>query len=141
MGNGAIIGIPGTPDDPDEVNRENDNIQTVKDYFCSIWGHQNIASLNSFLDPDFRIHRQHHHRDGIAKMAAQIIITQMNFPDITVEIDQMVALRDTVTSHLNIRYSNTAGQTFLIVGLNTCVLEGGLITESSVVYRQPIEAY
>src|SRR4029079_7165670 len=92
MGNGALIGLPGIADNPAEVTLENNNIATVEEYFEQVWNQQNLAALNNLLADDFVIHRNHFHRDSRNAMRNQVIITQMNFPDLHITVESIVAL-------------------------------------------------
>jgi hypothetical protein len=137
MGNGVIIGFPGFTDDPDEIAQENANKATVTTFYDTIWRAKRLESLENLLAPDFTLHRNNEHWTGIEAMRGQIIITQMNYPDLEITIDEIAALRQNVACRLTLRLTKTSGEKLRIEGMNVCRLEQDLIVESAVVYKTP----
>jgi len=137
MGNGVIIGFPGVRDFDYEIAEEDANMATVQAFYDRIWRYRDLPALKDFLADDFTLHRNHEHWTGRDAMESQIIITQMNYPNLQITIDEIAALRQNVACQLSIRFTTPSGDQYRIRGLNVCRLERDLIVESAVVYKPP----
>ena len=135
MANGAIGPFRGNPDDSNVIELEAQSMDTVRRYYARVWNGRDISAIDDLVTDDFVIHRDHQVRHGKAGLKAQVTETIANFVDLRVDLEDMVALRETVAIRLNVWHrTNVTKEWIRLKGLDVSVVKDGRIVETSVTY-------
>ena len=134
MANGAIGPFRGDPEDSSVIARENQSKDTMRRYYARVWNGRDVNAIDDLVADNFVIHRDGQVRRGKDALKAQVTETIANFLELRVDLEEMVALRDTVAVRLNVWHQNVTGEWVRLKGVDISTVTDGLIVETSVRY-------
>jgi hypothetical protein len=135
MGNGAIVTFLGEPDNQSLIDDGDQNIATLRRFYDRVWTQRLLEDIETFIAPNFAIHRGGEVRHGIEALHEMIFVTQVNFEQLGVQVDAETALGDMVAYRLSVSYVDVSdGQRKTVRGICMCRFSGDQIAESSVTY-------
>jgi ketosteroid isomerase-like protein len=137
MANGAIGPFRGDPDDSEALALEERNKDTVRRYYARVWNGRDLHAIDDLVAENFVIHRDQRVRKGRNALKMQVTETIANFLDLSVQLEEMVALRNEVAVRLNVWHKNVAGQWVRVKGVDLSRVVNGQIVETSVKYQPP----
>jgi len=135
MANGAIGPFRGDPDDSNVIAQESESKDTVRRYYARVWNGRDVSAIDDLVADDFVIHRDNQVRRGKVGLKAQVTETIANFLELRVDLEEMVALRETVAVRLNVWHkTNVTGEWVRLKGVDVSIVKDGRIAETSVRY-------
>jgi ketosteroid isomerase-like protein len=135
MANGAIGPFRGNPDDSSVIALETQSKDTVQRYYARVWNGRDLSAIDDLVTDDFVIHRDNQVRHGKAGLKAQVTETIANFLDLHVDLEEIVALRETVAVRLSVWHrTNVTNQWVRLKGVDLSIVKDGRIVETSVRY-------
>jgi ketosteroid isomerase-like protein len=135
MANGAIGPFRGDPEDSSVTALEDKSKDTVRRYYARVWNGRQVDAIDDLVADDFVIHRDNQVRRGRAGLKAQVTETIANFLELRVDLEEMVALRETVAVRLNVWHKTAlTGEWVRLKGVDVSTVKDGRIVETSVKY-------
>ena len=135
MANGAIGPFRGKAEDSNVISQENQSKDTVRRYYARVWNGRDVSAIDDLVTDDFVIHRDNQVRRGKVGLKAQVTETIANFLELRVDLEEMVALRETVAVRLNVWHkTNVTGEWVRLKGVDVSIVKDGRIAETSVRY-------
>ncbi|HWN55381.1 MAG TPA: nuclear transport factor 2 family protein [Methylomirabilota bacterium] len=135
MANGAIGPFRGKAEDSNVISQENQSKDTVRRYYARVWNGRDVSAIDDLVTDDFVIHRDNQVRHGKVGLKAQVTETIANFLELRVDLEEMVALRETVAVRLNVWHkTNVTGEWVRLKGVDVSIVKDGRIAETSVRY-------
>jgi len=135
MANGAIGPFRGDPDDSNVIAQEDQSKDTMRRYYSRVWNGRDLNAIDDLVADDFVIHRDNQMRKGKAGLKAQVTETMANFLNLRVDLEEMVAMRETVAVRLNVWHkTNLTGEWVRLKGVDVSTVKDGRIVETSVKY-------
>jgi len=138
MANGAIGPFRGDPESNDVIDQETKSKDTVRRYYARVWNGRDLNAIDDLVADDFVIHRDNQIRRGKVGLKAQVTETIANFVELRVDLEEMVALRETVAIRLNVWHkTNITADWVRLKGVDVSIVKDGRIVETSVTYGAP----
>jgi ketosteroid isomerase-like protein len=136
MANGAIGPFRGDPEKGNFIAQGKQSMDTVRRYYARVWNGRDVNAIDELVADDFVIHRDHQVRHGKPALKAQVIETLANFFELRVDLEEMVAVRETVAVRLNVWHKKTeTGEEWVrFKGVDITTVKEGRIVETSVKY-------
>jgi ketosteroid isomerase-like protein len=136
MANGAIGPFRGDPEDGKLIAQGKHSMDTVRRYYARVWNGRDIDAIDDLVADDFVIHRDNQVRKGKPALKAQVIETIANFFELRVDLEEMVAVGETVAVRLNVwhRKTETSEEWVRFKGVDITTVKDGRIVETSVKY-------
>ena len=135
MANGGIGPFRGDPEENSVISQEDQTKDTMRRYYARVWNGRDLAAIDDLVVDDFVFHRDNQVRRGKAGLKAQVTETIANFIDVRVDLEEMVALRETVAVRLNVWHKMAiTGQWVRRKGVDISIVKDGRIVETSVRY-------
>jgi len=136
MANGAIAPIRGLPEDNRVSKMQLENMETIRRYYDQVWNHQKIDAIDNLMAPNFIIHRDEQVLSGRDALKNHVRETMINFLELRVHLEGIVAMRETVAIRLNVWHKTTRGEWVRFKGVDVSTVRDGQIIETSVSYGE-----
>ena len=142
MANGAIAPIRGVPEEAGVSKMERENMETMRRYYERVWNKQDVDAIDNLVASDFVIHRDEQVLRGRDALKNHVRETMINFLDLRVHLEGIVAMRETVAIRLNVWHKTARGESVRFKGVDVSTIRNGQITETAVSYgdREIIQA-
>jgi hypothetical protein len=134
MANGAIAPFRGEPEDASVIAAERQGMETMKRYYQRVWNDNNLDAINTLVNSDFTIHRDGRVLHGRQALKDHVMETKINFLKLRVQLEGIVAMRETVAIRLDVWHQTVRGEWVRFKGVDISTVRGGQITETSVSY-------
>jgi ketosteroid isomerase-like protein len=103
-------------------------------YYQRVWNDHDVDAIDGLVAKDFMIHRDKLVLQGRDALKAHVKETMINFIDLRVHLEGIVAMRETVAIRLNVWHQTARGEQVRYRGVDVSTVRDGLITETSVSY-------
>jgi predicted ester cyclase len=112
MGNGGIGVFLGAPDPSANLVTDNLHKQIIQQYYDQVYHATTVAAAQAavanFVTPGIKVHRDGEIRTGVVALGQSVVATLADFPDLHIDIREMVAAGTRVAYRINVTYRDPA---------------------------------
>ena len=112
MGNGGIGPFGGSADPTANPNADTAHRNVIEQYYAQVYNAASDAAAQNavanFVTPGIKIHRDGQVRKGVVLLRQHVAATRANFPDIHVDLREMVAAGNRVAYRMNVTFRDPA---------------------------------
>ena len=113
-------------------------METMRRYYQRVWNKQEVDAIDDLVADNFKIHRDGQVLVGKEALKNHVRETLINFLDLRVHLEGIVAMGETVAIRLNVWHQTARGEWVRFKGVDLSTIRNGRVTETSVSYEREI---